>query len=152
MTGYLPSFILNGSIYIVPYIMFSICKLGGSICKSKMEIKACNMVFYFLVGNVFFLSLISGSLLEQIGESVTHPKYIPNHLATAVSSQVCICLLSILLSSFAYTLYGSALNKKFISNLFYKFEHSFFCSSGRFLFHIHFSRWTVSILPGGSTE
>lgn len=86
--GYIPSVILNGFVYVVPFIMFSIAKLGGSVSKSKVEIKACNMVFYFLVGNVFFLSLISGSLLEEIGESVIHPKYIPNHLARAVSAQV----------------------------------------------------------------
>lgn len=46
------------------------------------------MVFYFLVGNVFFLSLLSGSLLTQIGESFAHPKDFPSHLASAVSAQV----------------------------------------------------------------
>lgn len=95
MTGYLPSVILNAFIYIVPFAMLGIATIGGSISKSKVEIKACNMVFYFLVGNVFFLSLISGSLLDEIGESFTHPKDIPSHLARAVSAQVSpVCLLS----------------------------------------------------------
>lgn len=88
MTGYLPSVILNGFIYIVPFAMLGIAKLGGSVSNSKVEIKSCNMVFYFLVGNVFFLSLISGSLLDEIGESVTHPRDFPSHLARAVSAQV----------------------------------------------------------------
>ncbi|XP_052295905.1 CSC1-like protein At3g54510, partial [Citrus sinensis] len=87
LTGYLPSVILNGFIYIVPFAMLGIAKLGGSISNSKVEIKSCNMVFYFLVGNVFFLSLISGSLLDKIGESVTHPRDFPSHLARAVSAQ-----------------------------------------------------------------
>ncbi|KAL5827226.1 hypothetical protein ACOSQ3_019059 [Xanthoceras sorbifolium] len=87
VVGYLPSVILNGFIYVVPYAMLSIATLGGSISKSKLEIKTCNMVFYFLVGNVFFLSLISGSLLEEIGESFAHPKNFPSHLASAVSAQ-----------------------------------------------------------------
>ncbi|KAJ4711507.1 CSC1-like protein [Melia azedarach] len=87
VTGYLPSVILNAFIYIVPFAMLGIATIGGSISKSKVEIKACNMVFYFLVGNVFFLSLISGSLLDEIGESFTHPKDIPSHLARAVSAQ-----------------------------------------------------------------
>ncbi|ESQ45017.1 hypothetical protein EUTSA_v10010925mg [Eutrema salsugineum] len=87
VTGYLPSAILKGFMYIVPYAMLGMAYLGGSTSKSKEEIKACNMVFYFLMGNVFFLSLISGSLLDEIGEYFTHPRDIPSHLAAAVSSQ-----------------------------------------------------------------
>lgn len=88
VTGYLPSVILKGFIYIVPFAMFGMAKLPGCISKSKEEIKACNMVFYFLVGNVFFLSVLSGSLLDEIGESFSHPKNFPSHLASAVSAQV----------------------------------------------------------------
>ncbi|MFQ6640181.1 hypothetical protein Gotur_016903, partial [Gossypium turneri] len=88
VTGYLPSAVLKGFIYIVPFAMLGMAKLGGSISKSKEEIKACSMVFYFLLGNVFFLSLISGSLLDEIGEYVSHPKNLPSHLAALVSSQV----------------------------------------------------------------
>ncbi|CAH2064139.1 unnamed protein product [Thlaspi arvense] len=87
VTGYLPSAILKGFLYIIPYAMLGMAYLGGSISKSKEEIKACNMVFYFLMGNVFFLSLISGSLLDEIGEYFTHPRDIPSHLAAAVSAQ-----------------------------------------------------------------
>ncbi|XVF24400.1 hypothetical protein REPUB_Repub13aG0124600 [Reevesia pubescens] len=87
VTGYLPSAILKGFLYIVPFAMLAMAKVSGSISKSKEEIKACNMVFYFLVGNVFFLSLISGSLLDEIGESFSHPKNLPGHLASLVSSQ-----------------------------------------------------------------
>ncbi|XAR63514.1 hypothetical protein NMG60_11023473 [Bertholletia excelsa] len=87
ITGYLPSAILSGFIYIVPFAMLEMAKVAGYVSKSKNEIKACNMVFYFLVGNVFFLSLLSGSLLDQIGESFTHPRDIPSRLASAVSAQ-----------------------------------------------------------------
>lgn len=68
--------------------MLAMAKLAGYVSRSQKEIKACNMVFYFLVGNVFFLSLLSGSLLDQIGESFTHPKDFPSRLASAVSAQV----------------------------------------------------------------
>lgn len=68
--------------------MIGLARLAGYISRSKKDINACNMVFYFLVGNVFFLSLLSGSLLDQIGESFFHPKDIPNRLASAVSAQV----------------------------------------------------------------
>ncbi|XP_042493555.1 CSC1-like protein At3g54510 isoform X1 [Macadamia integrifolia] len=87
ITGYLPSMILNAFIYIVPFIILLLAKREGCVSRSKRDIKACSMVFYFLVGNVFFLSLLSGSLLDQIGESFTHPKDFPSRLASAVSSQ-----------------------------------------------------------------
>ncbi|CAN1139927.1 CSC1-like protein At3g54510 [Linum perenne] len=87
LTGYLPSAVLKGCEYLIPFAMLGMSKMGGSISKSKEEIKACNMVFYFLVGNVFFLSLISGSLLDEIGESFSHPSNFPSHLASAVSAQ-----------------------------------------------------------------
>ncbi|CAN6567162.1 unnamed protein product [Malus baccata var. baccata] len=87
ITGYLPSAVLKLFIYIVPFAMLGMAKLSGCISKSREEIKACNMVFYFLVGNVFFWSLLSGSLLDEIGESFTHPKDFPGRLARAVSAQ-----------------------------------------------------------------
>ncbi|XP_057969939.1 CSC1-like protein At3g54510 isoform X2 [Malania oleifera] len=87
VTGYLPSVILNGFIYTIPFAMLALSNLAGCISTSNRDIKACNMVFYFLMGNVFFLSLLSGSLLEEIGESVSHPRNIPSHLARAVSAQ-----------------------------------------------------------------
>ncbi|KAK7323354.1 hypothetical protein VNO77_26825 [Canavalia gladiata] len=87
VTGYLPSVVLKGFIYVVPFAMFAMAKVAGCIARSKEEIKACNMVFYFLVGNVFFLSVLSGSLLDVIGQFISHPKNIPSHLARAVSAQ-----------------------------------------------------------------
>nr|GMD65355.1 CSC1-like protein At3g54510 isoform X1 [Ipomoea batatas] len=87
VTGYLPSAILNGFIYIIPFAMIGLSRLAGYITRSKKDMKACKMVFYFLVGNVFFLSLLSGSLLDQIGQSFSQPKYIPSRLASAVSAQ-----------------------------------------------------------------
>ncbi|CAL9076049.1 unnamed protein product [Musa textilis] len=67
--------------------MVYMASLEGYISHSGKQMRACSMVFYFLVGNVFFLSLLSGSLLQQIGESFTHPKDFPSHLASAVSAQ-----------------------------------------------------------------
>ncbi|CAL1386882.1 unnamed protein product [Linum trigynum] len=112
LTGYLPSAVLKGCEYLVPFAMLAMAKMGGSVSKSKEEIKACNMVFYFLVGNVFFLSLISGSLLDEIGESFTHPSNFPSHLASAVSAQADFFVTYILtdgLSGFSFEILQPAL-------------------------------------------
>ncbi|XP_057807817.1 CSC1-like protein At3g54510 [Salvia miltiorrhiza] len=87
VTGYLPSAILNGFVYIVPFAIIEMAKIAGYISRSRKDIKACNMVFYFLVGNVFFLSLLSGSLIDQIGEYFSNPKDFPGRLATAATAQ-----------------------------------------------------------------
>ncbi|XP_057521440.1 CSC1-like protein At3g54510 isoform X2 [Amaranthus tricolor] len=87
VTGLLPGLILNGFIYIVPYSILGMAQLAGYSSTSQTEIKVCNMVFYFLVGNVFFLSLLSGSLLDELGESFSHPGNFPNRLAHAVAAQ-----------------------------------------------------------------
>jgi hypothetical protein len=49
VTGYLPSVVLKGFIYIVPFAMFAMTKVSGYVSRSKEEIKACNMVFYFAI-------------------------------------------------------------------------------------------------------
>ncbi|THG00145.1 hypothetical protein TEA_015209 [Camellia sinensis var. sinensis] len=56
ITGYLPSAILSGFIYVIPFAMLGMAKLEGS-------------------------------LLDQIGRSVTHPRDFPSRLASAVSAQ-----------------------------------------------------------------
>lgn len=88
ITGYLPSVILSGFVYVVPFVMSGMARLAGYVSRSRQEQKASNMVFYFLMGNVFFLTVLSGSLLDQIGKSFINPKDIPSRLARAVSARV----------------------------------------------------------------
>ncbi|TYK09298.1 CSC1-like protein [Cucumis melo var. makuwa] len=61
VTGYLPSAILNGFIYVVPFAMLAMAKLAG--CVSRR------------------------SLLDELEEYLTHPRNFPSHLASAVSAQ-----------------------------------------------------------------
>ncbi|KAG6382394.1 hypothetical protein SASPL_157940 [Salvia splendens] len=75
-------------VYIVPFAIIEMAKIAGYVSRSRKDIKACNMVFYFLVGNVFFLSLLSGSLIDQIGEYFNNPRDFPGRLASAATAQV----------------------------------------------------------------
>lgn len=72
--------------YIVPFVMKRMA--AGYVSRSEQEQKASSMVFYFLMGNVFFLSVLSGSLLDQIGKSFINPRDVPSRLAGAVSARV----------------------------------------------------------------
>ncbi|KAI3764256.1 hypothetical protein L2E82_14262 [Cichorium intybus] len=87
ITGYLPSVILSGFVYVVPFVMKGMARLAGYVSRSQQEQKASNMVFYFLMGNVFFLTVLSGSLLDQIGKTFINPRDVPSRLARAVSAQ-----------------------------------------------------------------
>ncbi|KAK9074332.1 hypothetical protein SSX86_006930 [Deinandra increscens subsp. villosa] len=87
ITGYLPSVVLSGFLYAVPFIMKGMAGVAGYVSISSREQKASNMVFYFLMANVFFMSVLSGSLLHQIGESFINPRDVPSRLAGAVSAQ-----------------------------------------------------------------
>lgn len=88
ITGYLPSVILSGFLYAVPFVIKGMAGVAGYVSRSQQEQKASNMVFYFLMANVFFMSVLSGSLLDQIGKSFVNPRDVPSRLAGAVSARV----------------------------------------------------------------
>lgn len=74
VTGYLPSVALISFICGVPCIMRALSGLEGFTSGRGKEIKTCTLVYYYLGGNVFFLSFLSCSLVEQIDESFPDPR------------------------------------------------------------------------------
>lgn len=90
VTGYLPSLILMLFLKIVPPIMEFLSSIQGYISHSEIERSACNKVLWFTVWNIFFATVFSGSVLNQIS-IVLDPKNIPAKLAVVVPAQVNIC-------------------------------------------------------------
>ncbi|KAK1425321.1 hypothetical protein QVD17_20672 [Tagetes erecta] len=101
ITGYLPSVILSGFLYVVPFVMNGMAGVAGYVSRSQQEQKASNMVFYFLMANVFFMSVLSGSLLDQIGKSFSSPGDVPSRLAGAVSARADFFMTYVLTSGLA---------------------------------------------------
>ncbi|KAD4982791.1 hypothetical protein R6Q59_002422 [Mikania micrantha] len=101
ITGYLPSVILSGFLYVVPFVMKGMAGVAGYVSRSQQEQKTSNMVFYFLMANVFFMSVLSGSLLDQIGKSFINPRDVPSRLAGAVSARADFFMTYILTSGLA---------------------------------------------------
>ncbi|EFJ15037.1 hypothetical protein SELMODRAFT_156268 [Selaginella moellendorffii] len=87
ITGYLPSVLLSLLLYIVPSLMLFLSKVEGHVSRSTQEREAARKVFFFLVGNVFFISSLSGSLIDQLYAGFSEPKNIPNQLAIYVPRQ-----------------------------------------------------------------
>lgn len=92
ITGYLPSVVLMLFLYLVPPTMMLFSAIEGPISRSGRKTSACCKVLYFTIWNVFFVNVLSGSVISQIN-TISSPKTIPMQLAKAVPRQVSIIFL-----------------------------------------------------------
>ena len=87
ITGYLPSVILILFFYAVPPLMMYFSTLEGSIARSIRKKSACIKILYFTIWNVFFVNILSGSVIRQLNV-FSSVRDIPAQLARAVPTQV----------------------------------------------------------------
>jgi hypothetical protein len=87
VTGYLPSVILQLFLYAVPPIMMLFSTLEGPTSHSERKKSSCRKVLYFLIWNVFFVSLASGTIINQLNSS-SSTKDIAVRLASVIPGQV----------------------------------------------------------------
>src|SRR4051812_10779298 len=92
ITGYLPSVILQIFLYTVAPIMMLFSTLEGPISHSERKRSACCKVLFFLIWNVFFVNVVSGTVLKQL-DFFSSPKDIPVQLAKVIPGQVSSILL-----------------------------------------------------------
>lgn len=59
----------------------------GSVSRSGRKKSACYKILYFTIWNVFFVNVLSGTVINQL-YSLSSPKDIPTQLAKAVPRQV----------------------------------------------------------------
>ncbi|XP_043713891.1 CSC1-like protein RXW8 isoform X2 [Telopea speciosissima] len=101
VTGYLPSVILLLFLYAVPPLMMLFSALEGSISHSGRKKSACCKVLYFTIWNVFFVNVLSGSVIGQLEVIISNPRTIPAELATAVTRQAAFFTTYVLTSGWA---------------------------------------------------
>ncbi|KAK8708213.1 hypothetical protein V6N13_059257 [Hibiscus sabdariffa] len=87
VTGYLPSVILMLFLYTVPPTMMLFSAMEGTVSRSQRKRSACIKVLYFMIWNVFFVNVLSGSIISQLS-AVSSFTDIPIHLAKAVPAQI----------------------------------------------------------------
>ncbi|XP_072971847.1 CSC1-like protein RXW8 [Typha angustifolia] len=100
VTGYLPSVILLLFLYTVPPVMMLFSAVEGFISRSGRKKSACCKVLYFTIWNVFFVNVLSGSVISQL-DAITRPKHIPSHLAEAIPKQATFFITYVLTSGWA---------------------------------------------------
>lgn len=96
-TGYLPSVVLMLFLYIVPPIMMLFSVVEGCISRSGRKKSACCKVLYFTIWNVFFVNVLSGSVISRLN-AISSPKDIPPLLASAVPGQASFFMTYVLTS------------------------------------------------------
>ncbi|KAK1625819.1 hypothetical protein QYE76_000416 [Lolium multiflorum] len=100
VTGYLPSVILLIFLYTVPPIMMLFSTLEGPTSHSERKKSACRKMLYFLIWNVFFVSLASGTVINQLNSSST-TKDIAVRLASVIPGQTTFFITYVLTSGWA---------------------------------------------------
>uniref|UniRef100_A0A1D1Z0N5 Putative membrane protein YLR241W n=1 Tax=Anthurium amnicola TaxID=1678845 RepID=A0A1D1Z0N5_9ARAE len=100
ITGYLPSVILQLFLYVVPPTMMLFSAIEGPISHSGRKRSACCKVLYFTIWNVFFVNVLSGSVIGQLN-TISSPKHIPMQLAKAVPRQATLFITYVLTSGWA---------------------------------------------------
>jgi hypothetical protein len=83
--------------------MMRFSSIEGSISRSGRKTSACTKILFFSIWNVFFVNVLSGSVLNQLNV-LTRPKDMPSMLAELVPKQVTIlgflCRMSVLFFNF----------------------------------------------------
>lgn len=100
VTGYLPSVILILFLYAAPPTMMVFSTIEGSVSHSGRKKSACIKVLYFTIWNVFFVNVLSGSVIGQLTK-LSSVKDVPKHLAEAIPNQVGFFMTYVLTSGWA---------------------------------------------------
>ncbi|MFQ6647877.1 hypothetical protein Gotur_021269 [Gossypium turneri] len=100
VTGYLPSVILMLFLYAVPPTMMLFSAMEGNISRSQRKRSACIKVLYFTIWNVFFVNVLSGSIIRQLTVFSSF-KDAPKQLARAVPTQATFFTTYVLSSGWA---------------------------------------------------
>ncbi|OEL15615.1 CSC1-like protein RXW8 [Dichanthelium oligosanthes] len=100
VTGYLPSVVLQIFLYAVPPIMMLFSTLEGPTSRSERKRSACCKVLYFTVWNIFFVNVLSGTVISQL-TVLSSPKNLPVQLARAVPLQATFFITYVLTSGWA---------------------------------------------------
>ncbi|XP_038716118.1 CSC1-like protein RXW8 isoform X2 [Tripterygium wilfordii] len=100
VTGYLPSVILMLFLYTVPPTMMLFSTVEGYVSHSGRKKSACLKVLCFNIWNVFFVNVLSGSIINQLN-AFSSVRDIPAILARAVPTQASFFMTYVLTSGWA---------------------------------------------------
>ena len=74
--GFLPGLILKACFWLLPIIIMIVSKFEGHLARSKLERRAAAKYFYFMVVNIFFGSILTGTAFQQLKTFVTSSSFL----------------------------------------------------------------------------
>ncbi|KAH9606972.1 hypothetical protein KSS87_013747 [Heliosperma pusillum] len=86
VTGYLPNLILQLFILLIPPVMEFLSSIQGHFSHSEIQRSACSKFLWFMIWNIFFANVLSGSVFTQLSD-LLDLKNIPSKLAVSVPAQ-----------------------------------------------------------------
>ncbi|GMH03211.1 hypothetical protein Nepgr_005050 [Nepenthes gracilis] len=154
VTGYLPPVTLVLFLYMVPPLMMFFSTVEGSISRSGRKKATCCKVLYFTIWNVFFVNLVSGTVItkldgfpsiKELFNDKLYPGNLPTNLADrAVPALVKFFMTYVLTSGWTslacelVQLYPLLCN--FINKFIFRKDHGPFDASWTFPFHTEVPR------------
>nr|XP_027093184.1 CSC1-like protein RXW8 [Coffea arabica] len=124
-TGYLPSVILMLFLYMAPPLMLFFSTMEGAVSRSGRKLSACIKLLYFMIWNVFFANILTGTIIKnlvgEVARRLQDPKNIPNELATAIPTTATFFMTYILTSGWASLSFEILQPLALICNLFYRY-------------------------------
>ncbi|CAN1341215.1 CSC1-like protein RXW8 [Linum perenne] len=120
VTGYLPSVILMLFLLLVPPMMMLLSTIEAPISRSGRTKSACLKILYFTIWNVFFVNVLSGSIISQLNV-FSSVRDIPQELARAIPTQASFFMTYVFTSGWAGLACELMQLFTFICNLFKKF-------------------------------
>ncbi|XP_021739987.1 CSC1-like protein At1g69450 [Chenopodium quinoa] len=102
VTGYLPNLILQIFVKLVPPVMEFLSSIQGHISYSEIQRSASDKFLWFIVWNIFFANVLSGSFFNLFAV-LLDLKNIPSHLAVSVPAQASFFIAYVVTSGWTST-------------------------------------------------
>ncbi|KAK9699000.1 hypothetical protein RND81_08G146700 [Saponaria officinalis] len=102
LQGFLPGLALKIFLYVLPAILMVMSKIEGYVAWSKLERRAADKYYYFMLVNVFLGSLVTGTALGQLHAFLHQsPTQIPRNIGVTIPMKATFFITYIMVDGWA---------------------------------------------------
>ncbi|KAL9230804.1 hypothetical protein vseg_006107 [Gypsophila vaccaria] len=102
LQGFLPGLALKLFLYVLPALLMLMSKIEGYVAWSKLERRAADKYYYFMLVNVFLGSLITGTALGQLHAFLHQsPTQIPRNIGVTIPMKATFFITYIMVDGWA---------------------------------------------------